>query len=134
MNESPVQSAILLALGSQRDIRMFRNLVGEGFVGIPPHKLQRVTFGLVPGSGDLIGYRSYTIRPEDVGRTIAVFTSVEVKRPRNSHTQKNQLAWRDSVQSRGGIAIISKSPAEALHDVLSWHPPEPAPAAPNSAP
>lgn len=82
----------------------------------------RVTFGLVPGSGDLIGFRSYTIRPEDVGKTVAVFTSVEVKRPSRAHTQANQIAWRECVRQRGGIAIISSCPDQALTEVVSWTP------------
>ena len=122
MTESQVQAAILLALGGDPQVRMFRNLVGSGFVGEPPNALRRVTFGLAVGSGDLIGFRSYTVTPEDVGRTVAVFSSCEVKRPRNSHTAKNQKLWRDMVQARGGIAVIAKSVESAVSEVMGWKP------------
>ena len=127
MSETRIQSEILRALGSHPDIRAFRNTVGEGWVGRSTHNgsrvtidfPKRVTFGLCPGSGDLIGFRSYEIRPEDVGKRIAVFTSVEVKTPRGT-TQDNQITWRDVLRERGGIAIIARSPDEALHGVLDW--------------
>ena len=128
MSETRIQSEILRALGSHPDIRAFRNTVGEGWVGkVAKHSEgfvtlafpKRVTFGLMPGSGDLIGFRSYEIRPEDVGKRIAVFVSCEVKTPRGS-TQDNQITWRDVLRERGGIAIIARSPDEAMHGVLDW--------------
>ena len=122
MTESQVQAAILLALGGDPQVRMFRNLVGSGFVGVPPDGLRRVTFGLAVGSGDLIGLRSYTVTPEDVGKTVAVFSSVEVKRPRNSRTAANQKLWRDMVRGRGGIAVIAKSAESAVNEVMNWKP------------
>ena len=120
MTESLLQSQILRALGSHPDIRAFRNLVGSGFVGVPPDRLRRVTFGLAPGSADLVGFRCYEIRPRDVGKRIAVFTSVEIKRPRKSHTAQNQRDWQAAVIDRGGIAIIATNPTQALHGVLDW--------------
>ena len=130
MSETRIQSEILRALGSHPDIRAFRNTVGQGWVGKVARHAEgfvtlafpkRVTFGLMPGSGDLIGFRSYHVQPDDVGRRIAVFTSVEVKTPRGS-TQDNQITWRDILRERGGIAIIARSPEESLHGVLDWRP------------
>ena len=115
MSEIRIQSEILRALGSHPDVRMFRNTVGQGWVGRATHTgnrviiefPKRVTFGLCPGSGDLIGFRCYEVRPEDVGRRLAVFCSVEVKTPRGS-TQDNQVTWRDVLIERGVIAIIAR--------------------------
>lgn len=127
MTETRLQSEILRALGSHPDVRMFRNTVGQAWMGRATYSgsrvtiefPKRVTFGLCPGSGDLIGFRSYEVRPEDVGRRLAVFTSVEVKTPRGA-TQDNQITWRDVLRERGGIAIIARSPDEAMHGVLDW--------------
>lgn len=130
MSESKIQSEMRLRLGSQADIRIFRNLVGEAWVG--PSKREgnrvvidfakRVRFGLCPGSADLIGITSYRITPDDVGKIVGVFTSVEVKAAANSSIRDNQHPWRQMVDDRGGIALISHQPSEALYIVQKWKP------------
>lgn len=123
MSESKIQAEMRLRLGSQADIRIFRNLVGEGFVGNPAvGALRRVRFGLCPGSADLIGITSYRIAPDDVGKVVGLFTSVEVKAAANSSVRENQRPWRDMVEQRGGIALISHVPSEALYIVQTWKP------------
>lgn len=118
MTETQIQSEILAVLGSHPNIRMFRNFVGEGFVGSPPHRLRRVSFGLAVGSADLIGFTTVIIEPKDVGRKVAVFTSVEVKRPKDYVISDAQAAWKDMVNDRGGHAIIAHSPKEALNSIM----------------
>lgn len=71
-SERDVQARVMLALGSRPDIRIFRNQVGFRYVGGPPYQ-RKVRFGLMPGSGDLIGWRTRTITAADVGRTFAQF-------------------------------------------------------------
>lgn len=66
----------------------------------------------MPGSADLVGWKALTIQPEDVGKTIAVFLSIEVK-SENGTLRKEQEAWRDAVLRHGGIAIVAKSAQEA---------------------
>ena len=55
---------------------------------------------------DLIGYRQVKITPEMVGRTVAVFTSVEVKTDRGRPSEA-QVRWLEHLQSAGAIAIIA---------------------------
>lgn len=60
-------------------------------------------------SSDLIGITSVTVTPEMVGRTLAVFTAIEVKEEawKPSTTDKRERAQRNFIEwvkSRGGIA------------------------------
>jgi hypothetical protein len=108
MNESSIQKAIILALNSRDDVRVFRNNVGFVITndGRPLH------FGLLPGSGDLIGWKKHRVTQGDVGKELAVFLSVEVKgeRGRVSEAQRN---WKNQVVKNGGIAVIARSVEEA---------------------
>jgi len=70
-------------------------------------------------SSDLIGFTEITITPEMVGKKIAVFTAVEVKKEnwkpdykdqRETH-QRNFIDW---VKSKGGIAGMVKSVDEFI--------------------
>lgn len=71
-------------------------------------------------SADLIGWQRYTIRPEDVGRTVAIFASVECKPedwtpPRSGaefERYEAQLAWANLVTSCGGIGRIIRCPED----------------------
>lgn len=116
MTETPISREILLALGSRKDVRLFRNNVGvattrDGNV---------IRFGLAPGSSDLIGWRTITVTPDMVGKSIAVFLGVEVKTPTGAIRQ-NQRTWQAAVQSMGGIAEILRSPTE-INRIINWTP------------
>ena len=123
MSQNLLPGRSLLALGSRPDVRIFRNLVGEGWTGrtvrtepgglVLLAQAQRVTFGLFPGSGDLMGWRSITITPDMVGKTFARVLSVEIKGPR-TRTQDNQVTWRHAVTAAGGLAGVARSPEQAL--------------------
>lgn len=108
MKESSIQRAIIAALNSRDDVRVFRNNVGFTYTqdGRPLH------FGLLVGSGDLIGWKRHRVTQADVGRDLAVFLSVEVKteRGRVSDAQEN---WKNQVMKNGGIAVIARSVEEA---------------------
>jgi len=109
--ETDLQQRIRLALGTQPDLRIFRNQVGS----LPDPRTGRlVQFGLARGSADLIGWRTITITPEMVGTRLAVFTSIEVKTPTGRLTPA-QHAWMGAVRSAGGIAGIARSVADSLH-------------------
>ena len=121
MNEHAIQLDIYSRLGSRPDVRLFRNNVGQGYVGrvdydhhgvITLINARRIRFGLHPGSGDLIGWRSITITPEMVGRRVAVFVSIETKSSTGRPTGE-QTNWRDQIISAGGTAGIVRSAAEA---------------------
>ena len=121
MAEKNIQSKILLGLGSRPDVRLFRNNVGNGFVGnvfeesrgcITLINPRRIQFGLCVGSSDLIGYKSITITPAMVGRRVAVFLSPEVKQPKKKPTPA-QDDWRTAVLHFGGISGVVRSVDDA---------------------
>lgn len=121
---------------------LFRCNSGKAWVGSgKPHRLQDgtvclpggrpIALGLalasgdpVVGQSDLIGWRTVTIRPEWVGRRIAVFTAMEVKRPDGGRTSNQQANFVTQVTRAGGIAgvVNSESVAQAL--LRDWVPPE----------
>ena len=108
--ETDLQQRIRLALGTQSDLRLFRNQVGQ----LPDPRTGRpVQFGLARGSADLIGWRSIVITPEMVGQRVAVFTSIEVKTPTGRLTPA-QSNWLKTVVVSGGIAGVARSLADAL--------------------
>ena len=113
--ETELQQRIRLALGTQRDLRLFRNQVGQ----LPdPRSGRPVQFGLARGSADLIGWRTITITPEMVGTRIAVFTSLEVKTPTGRLTPA-QHNWLGAVRTAGGIAGVARSVGDAFQIVTA---------------
>ena len=103
---------------SSRGVVLFTNPAGCGKING-----QFVTYGLTPGSSDLIGWVPVTITPDMVGRQIAVFTGVEVK-TLTGKAQENQKIFRNNVRRAGGIACIANSPKAldfALDDLIGDH-------------
>jgi len=121
MAETPLLSKIMLSLGGRTDVRIFRNNVGNAFVGNVFQESQRcvtlidyrrIKFGLEVGSSDLIGLKSITITPDMVGRKVAVFLSPEIKVPGKNPTP-HQRDWQDMVLNFGGIAGTARSIEDA---------------------
>ena len=98
-SEAQIQRAILAALGSRPDVRIFRNDVG---MAVDPRTRQHVRFGLCVGSSDLIGI----VAPR--GRLLAL----EVKSANGAATAA-QLAFIAMVNQLGGVGRIVRSVAEA---------------------
>ena len=141
MKEKTIQDAIRLAVQKRfPKIRLFRNNVGQGFVGkavedvpkmpqiivalLSKFKInfanfvllinyRRIRFGLIVGSGDLIGYEEVIVTQEMVGKPVAIFLSVETKQEKGTASEE-QENWREQVNKAGGIAIIARSASEAL--------------------
>lgn len=113
--ETDLQQRIRLALGTDPQLRLFRNQVGS----LPDPRTGRlVTFGLARGSADLIGWRTVVVTPDMVGQRIAVFTSIEVKTPTGRLTPAQQ-AWLGVVRGAGGIAGVARSVGAALEIVTA---------------
>jgi hypothetical protein len=109
MTEHEIQQRIrLVCAGPGSTTRLWRNNVGR----LLDAQGRPVTFGLCPGSADLIGYVPVTITPAMVGQRLAVFAGVEVKRPGGRATPQ-QSQWLAAVRAAGGIAGIATSVAEA---------------------
>ena len=120
MTESEIQAAILLACGSLPDVRLFRNHVGEAWHGqaagqqggmLLLRNPRRVSFGLHPGSGDLIGWRT---RPDGGGQ----FVSIEVKTAAG-RLRAEQETWQKVVRKFGGFAEVARSVDDALSALKS---------------
>jgi hypothetical protein len=107
MREQVIQNEIRLAISSPT-VKMFRNNVGS----LKDENGQRVTFGLCNGSSDLIGFTSKTITADDIGKTVAVFTAIEIKTPKGKISESQQ-AFIDMVKSKGGLAGVARSIEDA---------------------
>jgi hypothetical protein len=118
MTEASILSRIRAALGGLPNVRIFRNNVG---VGLSTDGQRPIRYGLHNGSADLIGWTTYTIKPDDVGKRVAVFTSVEVK-TFTGRASSEQQVWLDNVRRAGGIAIIARNPETASNTVTCWRP------------
>jgi hypothetical protein len=107
MSEQELQQRIRLELGSG-PVRLWRNNVGA----LRDERGRLVSYGLCPGSSDLIGLRRLRVGPEHLGQELAVFCALEIKsqRGRPSAEQQRFLA---QVGAMGGLAGVIRSLAEA---------------------
>jgi len=121
MKETNIQRLIMLAL-SRANCRIFRNNVGTAWNGKNYatkdgrrviENPQIIRFGLCPGSSDLIGYTEKEVTPDMVGKKVAIFTAVEVKKPKGVRSEK-QRNFIDRVNAAGGFGGFATSEAEAL--------------------
>lgn len=89
--------------------RLFRNNVGC----LQDKNGAWVTYGLCPGSSDLIGWTPVKIVPEMVGKNIAVFTAVEVKTIKGT-VSKEQENFICIVEQSGGMAFVVRSEGQLI--------------------
>ncbi len=106
-NENPVVKRVMME-ASRLDLRLLRNNRGLFWT---LDKSRKTRAGLeAKGASDLIGITTITIRPEDVGRRIGVFTAVEVKEPEwkkpSGETEEDQQNFINQVKLRGGIGFF----------------------------
>jgi hypothetical protein len=52
-----------------------------------------------------------------VGKRVAVFTSLEVKREKGGRESDQQKNWKSVVAENGGIAIVARSEDEAMQAI-----------------
>lgn len=120
-SESEIQQEIQLA-GPKIKVNLMRN--NSGAFKDAQGRLVRFGLGnvkkdLAYKSSDLIGWTEIVVTPEMVGRTLAVFTAIEVKdekwKPKYNDTretaQRNFVEW---VKAKGGIAAIVNSVDEFM--------------------
>ena len=122
MKEGNIQRTIQLFLARFQNVRLFRNNVGQGWVGqLISNKNGTVTLanarplhaGLCDGSSDLIGWKTVEITPEMVGQKIAVFTAVEIKTEKGRPTEA-QNNFLSVVNRSGGIGFVARNENEAV--------------------
>ena len=133
-SETDIQGEIMIA-ASRMGARLLRNQVSLAFAS-NRHKVLRagenyratggeallfdhrkVSTGLGKGSPDLIGWTPITITPDMVGKTLAVFTGVEAKRP-GQKPRPEQQKWIDLIIGQGGISGVATSPEDLEHILI----------------
>ncbi len=129
MDEKRLYGPIMIE-ASKVGSRLFRNNVGTGYQLVsrpptgwrPPEFLKPFTYGLPAGSADLVGWTRVVVTEDMVGKTLAVFSSVEVKAPEwrstpsfeRSERGLQQAAWARTVAEGGGYAGRVQSVSQAL--------------------
>lgn len=107
MKENNIQR-LIEERASQLGHRLFRNNKGA----LQNKQGDWVSYGVGPeGTADLLGFAVVTITPDMVGERVAVFCSVEVKKPGES-PRRNQRDWMNFIRQMGGRAGVATSPEE----------------------
>ena len=91
---------------SKGSVRLFRNNVGFDATN-------KVRYGLMPGSSDLIGWKTIEITKHHLGSKIAVFTAIEVKK-KGGRPTPGQQQFVDYVDECGGLSGICYSLEDAI--------------------
>ena len=126
MTEHELQNLISLHISENKLGTMFRANVGSGWTGtvhkssarsVTIYGARRFSTGLPAGFPDLFGFCTITITPNMVGKEIAVFCGIEIKKPDGMvrPVQRNML---DYLQERGARAGIARS-CEDAEQILS---------------
>lgn len=115
MSEAKTQQEIRLAAGLGGSV-LFRNNQGAYMDASG----RMIRYGVCnPGGSDLIGWTIVQVTPDMVGRSVAVFTAVEVKSHRGT-ASKPQVNFIDAVTKAGGFAGIARSVADYLAIVRGY--------------
>lgn len=113
MSEAAIMAAILRDCGALPGVRLFRNQVGNGFVGnvversgstVTLANARQVSMGWCPDSSDILG-----CVPRD---GIAQLVAMEVK-TETGRVTPGQRRFLDAVRSWGGLSAVVRSPEHA---------------------
>lgn len=104
MTEKDVERKLILH-ASEIGSTLFKNNVGM----YRDERGNVIRFGLCKGSSDLIGWTPVTITQAMVGKRIAVFTAVEVKKNKHGsyRATDDQLRFISAVNRNGGLALVA---------------------------
>lgn len=75
--------------------------------------------GTPAGYSDGTGWTPVVIKPEMVGKTVAVFTAIETKTP-TGRASREQLNFIDQVVASGGIAGIVRQDGEVIEIIVNY--------------
>lgn len=97
---------------------LFKNNVGSAKKVDPKTgKEYWIKFGLCEGSSDLIGITPIKITRDMVGKTVGVFTAIEVKKNVNKSYDKHRMITQQQfinfINKNGGFAFKSDNPEYA---------------------
>lgn len=108
-SETSVLHRILLSCGHGA-VRLYRNNIGRW----QDREGRWIVYGLCnPGGSDLIGWRSVVVTQDMVGKPIAQFVALEVKRARGGKLTPEQRGFLHNVAAAGGLSGVCTSEAEA---------------------
>ena len=104
MTEKDVERKLILH-ASEIGSTLFKNNVGM----YRDERGNVIRFGLCKGSSDLIGWTPVTITQAMVGKRLAVFTAVEVKKNKHGsyRATEDQLRFISAVNRNGGIGLVA---------------------------
>lgn len=129
MRENAIKDRIQLALSCILGVRTFCNVIGKAWFGkflsrggdghVTLANARPNDVGLHDGSADLIGYYTFTITAEMVGKEIAAFVSIEVKKP-GENLKPNQVLWLNRMIAAHCIAGVARSAEEAVQIVRDF--------------
>lgn len=127
MSEKKIINDVLLS-ASKLGWRLFRNNTGTGWAGkifrtpmpisvrLNPEDViirnaSLLNAGLCKGSSDIIGWKPVIITQDMVGKTVAIFTAIEIKYG-STKTTEEQSNFIDNVIRAGGYGKIVRSADE----------------------
>lgn len=115
MREKDIQNMLILHASSIGST-LFCNNVGM-------YRDQRgnvIRYGLCNGSSDLIGWTPVTITDDMVGKRIAVFTAIEVKKNKHGSygATDGQKLFINAVRSNGGYAGVADCKKD-MEDIIN---------------
>ena len=122
MTEHQIQDQIRDALQYMPEIFITRTNVGSGWVGkynknyngtVTIYNPRWFSTGLPKGFPDLCGYKSITIPQEMVGKKIAQFAFIEVKKD-GGRVRPEQLDFQRKFLADGAVGGIAHSVEEAI--------------------
>lgn len=119
--EKDIEKKIIVSVQNAGSI-VFKNNVGYAEKTDPTTgKKYWIRFGLCEGSSDLIGITPVTVTEGMIGKTIGVFTAIEVKKDVNKkydkHRMETQQRFIDFINRNGGFAFKADDPDKALKQV-----------------
>ena len=127
MTHQDLQKTIQIEASKSRKTTLFPNRVAKAWVGqlrsyingrLELLNARPLEAGFGVGSSDLIGVTRITVTPEMVGKTVAVFTAVEVKVGKDK-LSKEQREFLTLVQGWGGIAVECREVPDGLFEEIS---------------
>lgn len=107
MSEKQRQSEVMEDFEGVDGVQLFRNNNGQA-----SWQGRVVRFGLQngefrTGTSDLIGWYEVEITEDMVGKTVAVFTAIEMKADESKKATVDQAAFIEAVRAAGGFAGVA---------------------------
>lgn len=100
--------------------RLFKNDNGCAYHKIYNNKYIPFTYGMGIGVSDLIGFTDIVVTQDMVGKSLPVFTALEVKTQTGRPSQE-QLNFINLVNTHNGVAGIVRSQEEVEEIIKKWH-------------